>query len=280
MCPACGATTAVPLFESGDHHYRACTGCGSGRLDPIPAIDPAEFYDTDYFVGGSIPGGYADYGIDESVHRRNAQDRLGRIVDAGSEPPGHIIEIGSGYGYFLDEARRRGWTVSGSDVSEHARTRAADLGIDLADDAAGVSGPADVLAAFQVVEHMTDPFPVLRGAVNLVRPGGLIIVETWDRSHWMARRLGRHWQQVSPPSVVYLFTGEGLTEMAGRLGLIDVEIRPTPKYVSVGAVAGQLATGRAGLRRPLERIGSSRLGASPIKYGFGDLVTLTARRPG
>jgi SAM-dependent methyltransferase len=279
VCPACGATTTVSLFTSGDYDYRACTGCGSARLDPIPEIDPADLYDTDYFVGGRVPGGYADYGTDESLHRRNATGRLRRIADAGLAPPGRIVEIGSGYGYFLDEARQRGWDVSGSDVSVHARRQAGELGIDLAEDSTQLVGPADVLAAFQVLEHMRDPFPALQSALELVRPGGLVMVETWDRGHWMARRLGRRWQQVSPPSVIHLFTTDGLTRMAGRLGLVAVEIRPTPKHVSFGAVAGQLATGRAGLRKPLARVHSSRLGQSAIKYRFGDLITLTARRP-
>jgi SAM-dependent methyltransferase len=280
VCPACGATSTSPLFTTGNHTFLSCTGCDSARLDPLPVLDPAEQYNVDYFVGGTVAGGYADYGVDESLHRHNAADRLKRIAAAGLSPPGTIAEIGSGYGYFLDEARRRGWEVTGTDVSAHARSRAAEIGIELTEDLAAASGPTDVVAAFQVLEHMIDPFPTLARAAAMVRPGGLVIIETWDRSHWLARRLGRRWQQVSPPSVVHLFTADGLRQMATRLRLVDVRVHQTSKYVSLGAVAGQLATGRPALRRPVERVRSSRLGNRAIKYGFGDLVTLTARRSG
>jgi hypothetical protein len=80
--------------------------------------------------------------------------------------------------------------------------------------------------------------------------------------------------------VVHLFTDDGLKQMATRLGLVDVEVHPTSKYVSLGAITGQVATGRPALQRPVERVRSSRLGSRAIKYGFGDLVTMTARRPG
>lgn len=140
-------------------------------------------------------------------------------------------------------------------------------------------GPADVLAAFQVLEHMVDPFDALAGGVELIRSGGMVIAETWDRGHWMASTLGRRWQQVSPPSVIHLFTADGLRKMASRLGLVDVRIRPTTKYVSLGAVAGQIATDRPRFKPTRDRARRSALGARPIKYRFGDLVTLTARKP-
>jgi SAM-dependent methyltransferase len=279
MCPACGSAETRPLFDSAGHTYRACVSCGSARLAPMPAIDPASLYSADYFVGGTVAGGYADYGKDEALHRRNAVDRLERVAGVGLAPPGRIIEIGSGYGYFLDEARRAGWDVTGTDVSAHARDRAAGIGLDVQADLGALHGSADVLAAFQVLEHMLDPAGALADGIRLLRAGGLVIAESWDRSYWMARALGRRWQQVSPPAVVHLFTTEGLGAMALRLGLVDIEVHPTPKFVSLGAVAGHLATGRPRLKPTLDRVGASSLGRRPIKYGFGDLVTLTARVP-
>ena len=236
-------------------------------------------YGADYFVGGTIPGGYADYGVDEALHRRNATDRLARVAAAGFHPPGRVVEVGSGYGFFLAEARQRGWEVGGSDVSAHARRQAAQLDIHLTSTAAELTGHADVLAAFQVIEHMSDPCTELIPGLELLRSGGLLIIETWDRNHWLARTLGRRWQQVSPPSVIHLFTSEGIGLMARRAGLVEVEVQPTPKYVSLGAVAGQVATGRPRWKAPIDQLRRSRLGAKPMRYRFGDLVTLTARKP-
>lgn len=279
MCPACGTAAASPLFSARGYRYVVCDRCGSGRLDPIPELDPRSLYGADYFLGGTVPGGYADYGLDEDLHRRNARDRLSRLSTVGAAPPGRLLEVGSGYGYFLAEARAAGWEVAGTDVSPHARERSASLGVELVEGLDDLSGPADVLALFQVVEHMLDPWTSLEHGVALVRPGGCIIIETWDRSHWLVRRLGRRWQQVSPPAVVYLFSVEGLEAMAERLGLVDVAVRPTPKYVSIGAVAGHLAADRPRLRPLLGSLAGSRVGTRPVKYRFGDLVTLTARKP-
>ena len=279
MCPACGTVAASPLFQSGDYRYVSCDRCESARLDPLPSLDPASLYGPRYFHGGTVAGGYADYAADEDLHRRNARDRLARLAAVGATAPGRLIEVGSGYGYFLSEAEAAGWDVTGTDVSAHAREQAAGLGLRLASDPSKLNGPADVLAMFQVLEHMLDPWSTFELGLALVRAGGRVIVETWDRSHWVARRFGRRWQQVSPPAVVYMFTSAGLLLMARRAGLVDVVIRPSPKYVSIGAAAGHVTVDRPRLRPAFDRIAGSRIGRRPIRYGFGDLVTMTARRP-
>lgn len=274
MCPACGQVEIEALFEAGDHTYVACPTCGSARLDP-PPTDATQLYGRDYFVGGTVAGGYADYGIDETLHRRNALERLTRIADSGIQPPGTLAEIGAGYGYFLDEARREGWEVTGTDVSAHARNEAAKLDLALETDLHEVVSPVDVLAAFQVLEHIVDPAAALVNGTDLVRNGGLVIVETWDRGHWLARSMGQRWQQVSPPSVVHLFTADGLRSLAARAGLTRVEVNRTPKFVSLGAIAGHLATDLPRLRPALDRVRASAFGKRPFRYRLGDLVTLT-----
>ena len=278
MCPTCGGSAIEDLFTKDSYTYVACRDCGSGRLDPIPT-DTDRLYGGDYFEGGTVTGGYANYAADEQLHRRNASARLGIIHGTGGDPPGRILELGSGYGYFLDEAQRAGWTASGVDVSEHARRQAADLGVEVAPELASGDADEDVFAAFQVLEHMPDPYGALVTAVQRLAPGGLVVIETWDRSHWAARLFGRSWQQISPPAVIHLFTEGGLRTMAARLGLTDISVHPTPKLVSVGAVAGQLAMRYRGAEKVLHRAQASRLGTRAVRYGFGDLVTLTARKP-
>lgn len=280
MCPACGSSGIEPLFDIDDFHYVSCQDCGSGRLYPLPGPEVVGLYDRDYFEGGTVTGGYSGYGADEPLHRRNAHARLDIIRAAGKEPPGRIVELGSGYGFFLAEARAAGWDVTGADISSHARQASAALGVGITEGLAAVAATADVFAAFQVFEHMPDPFKAFQEGVSLLEPGGMVVVETWDRSHRLARIFGKRWQQASPPAVIHLFTGAGLRTMAARAGLENIAIQPSAKTVSVAAVSGQLATQHPRLERPLARIRDSRVGRRPLTYRLGDLVTLTARKPG
>lgn len=279
MCPACGGGGTEPLLEKDGFHYVACIDCGSARIEPIPALDLADFYGRSYFEGGSVAGGYAAYGIDEPVHRRNAAARLEIVHQAGFEPPGRILELGSGYGYFLDEARKQGWTVSGVDISPHARRVAAGLGLDVVPETLDGDSDVDILAAFQVLEHMQNPRKALAAALDRLAAGGLVMIETWDRSHWAARVFRSRWQQISPPAVMHLFTEAGLRTLAAGLGLAAINVKPTPKLVSLGAVAGQLAIDYPAAQRAFSWVRESAAGQRAARYGFGDLVTLTARKP-
>jgi len=282
LCPACGGAGCAPLFVVRHHRYVQCTTCASGRLDPLPTTDPIELYDRSYFEGAHN-GGYLDYDADAALHRRNAQARLDRLTAAVSPGPHHLIDIGCASGYVLDEAIARGWTAVGVDASAHARAVAASRGHTPYADlhTALAPGPApSIVTFFQVLEHLRDPEVVLQQAVDAMTPGGVVAIETWDRSSRIARAFGARWQQANPPSVIHLFSHDGIERLVARAGLRLISLRPTPKQVSVGLVAG-VAAGRwpvmAKALGPVQR--REHIAGLALPYRLGDLVTAIARVP-
>lgn len=272
-CAVCGHPLA-PLFTKDGHHFGRCTTCRHAQLDPLPSEDEARrLYGHGYFAG-EVTGGYDDYDADEALHRRNARARLRRLDRAAGGVRGRVLDIGCASGYFLDEARRDGWAVHGVDVSPAARARAAGLGIEVTDDLAEVAAadPAgfDAVTLFQVLEHAVDPVATLGLAADCLRPGGTVLIETWDRGSAVARVLRGSWQQVAPPSVLHLFGRQSLHESLLRAGFHPGRPRPSSKWVSAGFVASLATAGRTSL-------GRGRLGRLPLLYAFGDLVTVSGR---
>jgi hypothetical protein len=49
--------------------------------------------------------------------------------------------------------------------------------------------------------------------VYKVPRGRAWIIETWNRDDWVARLLGRHWHEYSPPSVLHWFNPDGLRRL-------------------------------------------------------------------
>jgi SAM-dependent methyltransferase len=269
-CAACAAATTEPWATIGEFQYVRCTGCGLVRLDPMPsAADAALLYDDSYFTA-SAHRGYADYLADERIHRRNARRHLRRLRTYGAVPPGRLVEIGAAAGFVLDEARAQGWQVIGTDVAASMRAAARSLhGIDVVrsvDDLDLAAGTVDAVLAKQVLEHLVDPLTLLSDLRTRMRAGALLSIETWDRGAAIARLFGRRWQQVNPPSVLWLWDAAQLRHVVERAGFEVVRCRPVVKLVSVATVTGQL--GRVG---PLRNL--------PLPYGLGDLVVLIARVP-
>ncbi|MEM7356000.1 MAG: class I SAM-dependent methyltransferase, partial [Acidobacteriota bacterium] len=222
------------------------------------------------------------YARDEALHRRNARDRLGRIAPH-RDRPGSLIDVGCAAGFFLDEAHRAGWRVTGIDVSSWARRVAQErFDLPVVTDLASLPvdpTPVDLVTFFQSLEHMADPRAAVEQAAGRLAVDGLVVIETWDRSSWLARRSGRSWQQVTPPSVLYLFSRKSLHRLLTDVGLEPVSMAATSKRVSVGLVAGILEYKRPALFGPLRRLlvklAADRLS---LRYRLGDLVTVVARK--
>ena len=282
-CSICEAAPLGEKFARGDWRYFACPECGHARLTPLPAPqEMAALYDESYFHD-SQTGGYDDYLKDESLHRLNARDRLKRLARAGAKA-GRLLDVGCAAGLFLDEARSAGWQVAGVDCSAWARHAAAEkFGLSayssIAEARAAVEGPFQAITFFQVLEHLGEPGDALREAAESLDERGVLVVETWDRESLVARLCGENWQQITPPSVLHLFSRRSLKRLAEDCGFENVAIRGSGKRVSAGFVGNLLQQKHPRLLKPIGWISSRRwIRDFSVRYALGDLITLTARK--
>ena len=104
-----------------------------------------------------------------------------------------ILDVGCGGGLICEPLARMGARVTGLDPAaetiEAARRHAAgqDLAIDYrparVEDLAAVDAEAfDAVVCLEVVEHVPDPGAFLKTCANLMRPGGLMLLSTLNRT--------------------------------------------------------------------------------------------------
>ena len=104
-----------------------------------------------------------------------------------------VLDIGCGGGLVSEPMTRLGAAVTAVDASEAniktAMTHAEQGGLDI-DFRAGTvealieagEAPFDVVLNLEVVEHVADPVQFLKDCASLVKPGGLMIVATLNRT--------------------------------------------------------------------------------------------------
>ena len=125
--------------------------------------------------------------------RDQALHRFGRDGAARRPFEGlRLLDIGCGGGLLSEPMSRLGFAVTGVDASERnigtARAHAAEVGADVdyrcstAEALLAAGEPFDVILNMEVIEHVADPGQFLRDCAAMLKPGGLMIVATLNRT--------------------------------------------------------------------------------------------------
>lgn len=103
-----------------------------------------------------------------------------------------ILDIGCGAGLLTEPLARMGAKVTGADAAAAplrvARSHAEAQGLTIdyrqtqAEDLCATGANFDVVCAMELIEHVADPALFVAAAGRLVRPGGMIILSTLNRT--------------------------------------------------------------------------------------------------
>jgi SAM-dependent methyltransferase len=138
---------------------------------------------------------------------------------------GRLMDVGTGFGFFLSEMKKRGWEVMGVEISQrglnYARNR---LGVNVAPgplEKAGLpEGHFDGVTAFYVIEHLPDPIAFLRECHRILKPGGLLLLRYPHTTPIknLLRLLGIENQLYDLPAHLSDFSPEILQRLLERVG--------------------------------------------------------------
>ena len=126
--------------------------------------------------------------IKEQVCARMARDPLERLPFEGLR----FLDIGCGGGLLTEPMARLGASIVGVDPSERniktASVHAQEMGLEIdyrvgtAEDLANAGEHFDVILNMEVIEHVADPKAFAATTSSMLKPGGLMIVATLNRT--------------------------------------------------------------------------------------------------
>lgn len=158
------------LFGDLVRRYTRCRQCGSRSLTPMPNNDElADLYTVEYFKEPE-PG------------QTDGQPRAyAWVLDNLPEPrKGLFVDMGCGDGELLLLAADRGYEVVGLDVDQ-ASVEAVRIATGCPavtfDELPSFVNQAAAVHLGDVLEHVADPELLVREAISLLRPGGLLLVQ-------------------------------------------------------------------------------------------------------
>jgi SAM-dependent methyltransferase len=174
VCPLCKDSTGIPIHREGSFQMVKCPSCQFIYLNPRPTNGALhEFYQQ--YLPEEEPSIASWQKMMEPVFKRAA--RLLQRFKA----KGRLIDVGTGFGFFLSEMKKRGWEVTGVEISQrglnYARDRlAVNVTLGPLEKAGLPEDHYDAVTAFYVVEHLPDPITFLRECHRILKPGGLLLL--------------------------------------------------------------------------------------------------------
>lgn len=294
-CLLCGTSAAesVLMLDAGANgRIVRCRQCTLTYVSPRPVSTLSLYEDAAYFSAGQaesdgIRRGYDAY-LNDAEFLTPYFDRVARAVaERRGERSGRLLEVGCAAGFFLERARRLGFSVQGVEPSrDAARVAVERFGLDVQasplEQAKLDAGSFDVIVLLQTIEHVRDPAATLAHLRELMKPGGLLLMTTPNQSSWLARLSRSRWFEYKPPEHLVYFTPETMTQLLGKARLADVEIRRDVHRYPPDWVLGRLeryVPPAAPLSRIVRRVAPRGMldRSLPVYYGS---MQVWARREG
>ena len=228
-CAICDSVDVRERYIKFDVPLVECRRCGLVFVSPRPPREVVfQRYNPRYFEEEYLPAhGVVNGHVDLPFFDARYSTMLG-LIERYVPEKGRLFEVGVGAGLFLSAAARRGWTVSGIELSPTAVAFARDrLGLNVTECSAETMpldvAPFDVVVMFDVIEHFYDPMVVLRAIRSILRPGGLLVVATPNYHALSRHALGPQWAILSPFEHMYSLSESTLRRALIESGFADVD---------------------------------------------------------
>ena len=231
-CILCGNQKRELLIEKESWKVYRCTRCGLGFLDPRPSHEEIEsLYGSAYFSqrydeGLNLDSPEFNKRLSREKHRIKFIKTIKRF--------GNVLDIGSGYGYFLAACQKDGYQVNGLDFSEWASQYAVQkLGIPVTvgkiSDVAFPPQNFDVISMWHSLEHTPDPHLTLQKAKSWLKRDGILVVDVPNYEGTDAQQRWKQWDGWSLPYHFWHFTFQSLTQLLNKY---DFKIIKSKNYHS------------------------------------------------
>jgi len=202
-CGVCG-NRGSERFRIDPYIVIQCVSCGFGWTHPLPTkAQVHDFYDE-----GHHPAALDD--ADNRIHRDRVLRQLRSFGQGGRE----LLDIGCGFGHYLEQASKHGYSCTGIEPDEgrshHARAKGHRVLNGFFDHSQLGGGQYDAVILSHVVEHVPDPLELLTSIKSVLSAQGVLYVETPNFSSLHARLMGSRFSHYCPPEHISYFTPTSL----------------------------------------------------------------------
>jgi len=207
-----------------------CKTCGSAFIFPRLTDDEVEATYTEEYFSDSYYKDYLETGK-PYMERIFKQLKSEGIV----KPAREMLDIGCASGYLLYLMKNEGLKVLGVEMAEHWNKYAKEnYSIEILTGdftKSEIKQRFDFITMFHVLEHIVDIPEAIKELGELLKDGGLIIIEVPYINGIGSILKGKNWSQLNPPNHINFFTKKGFRLLFHNAGF-QIEKISTNSYNS------------------------------------------------
>lgn len=204
-CPVCHSTQLNALPEYAHAHLVKCQSCGMIFSNEQPDHEElVEFYSEGYdltrYYSPITEKRYKELLQEFEAYRQN----------------GRLLDIGCGYGFFLQTAKEVNWDITGIEITDEAVKACTSKDLRMHHGSLESAGfpddHFDVIVLIETIEHVTEVDKLLREIYRVLRPGGLVYLSTPNFNAVNRFRLKEKYDIIQYPLHLSYFTPDTLKQ--------------------------------------------------------------------
>jgi hypothetical protein len=221
-CIFCEVESNSVVIEENGYKGRKCPRCGLIFISPRPSFDEivALYGHDDAHISAKS---HISAELSKRLYARHHLGIIRSFVKSGA-----LLEIGAGAGYFLDEARRFGYSPHGLEFNPiQANYMRNKLGIPCEESPINTSiffgKRFNIVYHCDVISHLFDPISDFRQMNEVMEDGAFLIFETGNLGE-VDQKYFKYFQRFQYPDHLFFFSTGNLVSLLEKTGFDLVKI--------------------------------------------------------
>jgi 2-polyprenyl-3-methyl-5-hydroxy-6-metoxy-1,4-benzoquinol methylase len=159
--------------------------------------------------------------------KRNAIKGKVSLITSEQNQKGKLLDIGSGTGDFLVEAKNQGWSILGFEPNSDAKQLAANKGISFTEDIFALpENTFDAVTMWHVLEHVPNLSEYIANLKRIVKPDGTIIIAVPNYKSYDAKYYNRFWAAYDVPRHLWHFSKTSIKRLFSDVDMELKKVKP------------------------------------------------------
>lgn len=197
------------------------------KTTPAPSLDTLpKYYESDDYISHT-DGKRTFFEKIYQLVKRNAIKSKVSLITIQQKQKGKLLDIGSGTGDFLVEAKIQGWDILGFEPDAGAKKLAINKGVAFTDDIFTLPDNSfDVVTMWHVLEHVPNLQEYISNLKRIIKPTGTIIIAVPNYKSFDAKYYKQFWAAFDVPRHLWHFSKTSIKKLVEVENMKLIKVKP------------------------------------------------------